>query len=214
MPPGWAGVDRRAGPVRSQAMRWLPLLALVSCQLDRAATSPPATPPALAAPRPTLAPPPLTWDLSEQAAFERLDAAGFRPRADLQRGYFTSPDQGHAAPGTIAVDHTTEPVVVYTPRPGWTGVVHYPSVGGAMDSIEERASLTPATATAELRALERRHGPPADRRVHPAEPSGGPGTERLVWVRDGVWLVALASPDGALSIAYRRDPRPASDIVP
>ena len=197
-------------------MRWLPFVAVAACQLEHPAAdrpSPaPAPPPApsIVAPATPLVPPPLSWGLSPQEAFERLAAAGLAPRADEQRGYFTSPDQGHAAPGTIAVAHTSEPVVTYTPRPGWTATVHYPTYGVPMDSIDVQAALTADEARAELRALERRHGPPVDRRLD----DGAPGAERLVWIRGGVWLVATASRDGALWLSYRRDPRPASALAP
>lgn len=155
---------------------------------------------------------PLAWDLPEHEAQRRLLVAGMAPRADVTRGYFSRPDEPHAAPGKIEVAHTVEPELLFTPRPGWTGTAHYPTVGGALDTITLAASLTGAGARAELSALEQRLGPPDDRRTFPGSGSGG--TLRLIWVRGGVWLVASAGDDGQLSIVFRRDSRPASAIGP
>lgn len=207
-------------------MRWvgwprnglLALVAVASCQLDRGdrVDHPPPSPPppSITAPATALVPPPLAWGLSEQDAFDVLVAAGARPRADAQHGYVTSPTQFHAAPGTIEVAHTVEPVILYDAGRGLRGTVHYPTVGGAIDRIEVQGTLTADEAKAELRALERRHGAPTDRHTYPGDAPAVPGAERWTWVRGGVWLVAIAGPDGGLSIYYRRDARPASDIAP
>ncbi len=152
--------------------------------------------------------------LAEQTNIGRLAAAGFAPRADEQRGYFLTPAQYHATPGTIEVAHTVEPVLIFTPRPGWTGTAHYPNPGGSLDQIELHATLTPVAATVALAGLEQRFGPAADRRTFPGESPSAAGALRLVWVRGGVWLVAFAGPDGNVSITYRRDDRPASSIGP
>ena len=125
-----------------------------------------------------------------------------------------TPAQYHATPGTIEVAHTVEPVLIFTPRPGWTGTAHYPNPGGSLDQIELHATLTPVAATVALAGLEQRFGPAADRRTFPGESPSAAGALRLVWVRGGVWLVAFAGPDGNVSITYRRDDRPASSIGP
>lgn len=178
-----------------------------------AGPSAPPSPPAIAAPATVLAPAPLAWSLAPAEAFDRLAAAGMAPVADEQRAYYSTPEQFHAAPGTIEVAHTVEPMVRFSPRPGWTGTAHYPTVGGALDVITLTARLSPPAAGAALAELERRHGPPDDRRTADTDPALAAGTARLIWVRGGVWLVAAADPDGAVTVTYRRDDRPASAIT-
>lgn len=160
-----------------------------------------------------LVPAPLAWGLAEADAVARLAVAGMAPRTDELHAYVSTPGQFHAAPGTIEVAHTVEPVVHYVPAPGWTGAAHYEKVGGALDRIELTAHLDPVAAAAALRGLERRFGRPDDRRTYAPAVAGGAGVRRLVWVRGGAWLVASASPDGDVALAYRRDPRPASAIA-
>ena len=159
-----------------------------------------------------LVPVPLAWSLSEGDAFTRLKRAGMAPRSDEMHAYFTTPDQFHAAPGTIEVAHTVEPMILFTPRAGWTATAHYRTVGGLLDRVELMAHLSAAAARAELAALERRYGPPDDRYTYPSD-AAALGATRLVWVRSGIWLVAIAGPDGVISLAYRRDDRPAWAIT-
>jgi hypothetical protein len=194
--------------------------ALAGCQrVDRSRSVESAarqdTPPAVAAPLPPLvplAPEPLAWGLTEDEAVARLARAGMAPQSDEIHGYFSTPEQFHAAPGTIEVAHTIEPVILFVPRPGWTGTVHYPSPGAPMDRVELAAQLTRDGALAELRALERRFGPPDDRVTYPADAPAVAGSTRLAWVRGGVWLIAFAGSTGGLSVAYRRDDRPLSEL--
>lgn len=160
-----------------------------------------------------LLPVPLAWSLSEGDAFARLQRAGMAPRSDEVHAYFTTPDQFHAAPGTIEVAHTVEPMIRFTPRVGWTAIAHYRTVGGPLDRVELTAQLPAAAARTELVALERRYGPPDDRYTYPGDAHTAPGSTRLVWVRGGIWLVAVADPNGVISIAYRRDDHPASAIT-
>ena len=155
----------------------------------------------------------LAWNLSEGDAFARLERAGMAPHADELHAYFTTPDRFHTAPGTIEVAHTVEPTILFTPRLGWTATAHYRTVGGPLDRVELTAQLTAAMARTEMAALERRYGPPDDRYTYPGDALAAPGATRLVWVRGGIWLVAVADPDGAISIAYHRDDRPASAIT-
>ncbi|MBK9035360.1 MAG: hypothetical protein IPL61_29585 [Myxococcales bacterium] len=178
------------------------------------APPPPGPPPASTVAPATLEPAPLAWDMLEDEAVARLAAAGMAPRADEMHAYVSTPEQFHAAPGTIEVAHTVEPMILFVPRPGWTGTAHYPTPGGHLDRVELRALLTPAAARAELDALARRLGAPDDERTFATDPPTGPGSLRRVWVRGGVWLVAFAEPGGAVSLAYRRDDRPASAIAP
>lgn len=160
-----------------------------------------------------LLPVPLAWSLSEGDAFSRLERAGMAPHSDELHAYFTTPDQFHAAPGTIEVAHTVEPMILFTPRAGWTATAHYRTVGGPLDRVELTGHLPAAAARTELAALERRYGPPDDRYTYPGNAPAAPSATRLVWVRGGIWLVAVADPDGALSIAYHRDDRHASAIT-
>ncbi len=123
-----------------------------------------------------LLPVPLAWSLSEGDAFSRLERAGMAPHSDELHAYFTTPDQFHAAPGTIEVAHTVEPMILFTPRAGWTATVHYRTVGGPLDRGELTAHLPAAAARTELAALERRYGPPMTATHIPAthRPRRGP----------------------------------------
>lgn len=204
----------RHAPSRSLVFVWLAIMAACNGQADRpAAPTAPAPPPAAPTAPAALVFEPLAWDVPEHEAERRLQAAGMAPRSETTRGYFSTPPQLQAEPRPI-IAHTVEPVLLFTPRPGWTGTAHFPTVGGALDTIELAASLSAAGARAELSALEQRLGPPNDRRTLPGSGSGSAGSLRLIWVRGGVWLVASAGDDGKVSISFRRDNRPASEIGP
>ena len=71
-------------------------------------------------------------------------------------------------------------------------------------------TVAPAAALDELRALEGRFGSPDDRYTYP----GVDGSTVFTWVRGGVWLTAIAQTSDRVSLYYRRDARPASDIDP
>lgn len=157
---------------------------------------------------PPLVPAPLAWTQGEGEAIAALERAGMAPRSDARHAYVSTPEQFHAAPGTIEVAHTVEPIVLFTPRAGWTGMAHYPTVGGALDEVALRGRVASTAVGAELDALVRRLGAPDDARALAG------GTLRRIWVRGGVWLVALVEPDGTMTLTYRRDARAATEIGP
>lgn len=173
-----------------------------------------AAPSGTGTPRGALVPAPLAWSHTEAEALEALARAGMAPRSEAQHGYVTTPEQFHAAPGTIEVAHTVEPILLYTPRAGWTGRAHYPTVGGALDRVELQGRLTPAAAGAELAAMVRSLGRPDDERGFAAIPPTTGELRRAIWVRGGVWLVVLVEPEGTIALTYRRDDRPATEIGP
>ena len=192
------------------AIAGIVVIACVACTRERATPGASSAPGGSVTPA-VLVPAPLAWSHGERDALAALTRAGMAPRSEAQHGYFSTPGQFHAAPGTIEVAHTIEPLILFTPRAGWTGIAHYPTVGGTLDQIELRGDLSPTAARAELAALTRRLGRPDDQRAFPAATGE---TLRAIWVRGGVWLVVLVEPEGTITQTYRRDDRPATEIGP
>jgi hypothetical protein len=133
---------------------------------------------------------PLSWDMDVRGASEALKRAGMSPRYDENRAYFADP----GAP----IVHTSEPVLFYVPRRGWTGEAQFDS-RHSLNEITLRAELSSAELRAQLAALARRLGPP--------ERKEG---ERQSWVLPGSRLSTSATEDArtrrwTLLMSYRRD---------
>jgi hypothetical protein len=190
-------------------MRWTPIaIAAVLAACTTSTTSPPPQPtPGHGNTGAALVFAPLEWTLSESEVNERLAAANMAPQSDEIRAYF-APEPTAPGEPQEPISHTSEPVVIFHPKPGWTGQARFGSVGGSLASIEIRAQLTATAARHELEHFQKTYGPPTETRTLED------GATRKVWIRGGVWLIAIAGRDGSLWVEFRRDDRPASAIGP
>jgi hypothetical protein len=154
---------------------------------------------ALAKPRAPLVHAPLAWTMTPERAAKALTRAKLAPRHDERRAYFDD--------GGGGVSHTTEPELHWKLANGraearfqWSAT----ATEFRLDEIQLFTTHTAAELRRELAALERRYGKPY--KHTPAH---------RLWVRDGVWLVVIASTTAdpktqrfELSVHYRRDDRP------
>src|SRR3954465_9360133 len=79
---------------------------------------------------------PLAWDYTVDATKTALERAKMDPKVDEMRRYFSpTPDQPE-------VRHTTEPTISFSPRKGWTGLVHFSWDDYAKDYRMDRVTET------------------------------------------------------------------------
>jgi hypothetical protein len=150
---------------------------------------------------PPLEPMHLSFTMTEDRAHAALTRAKLSPKRDERRAYFAKTDPD--AP----VVHTSEPELHWKLADGraearfkWSDA----AVAYVLDEVAFYRKVSGKALSAELAALEKRHGKPTK-----ATP------ESILWVRDGVWLVVVSSKDEApadvwhLIVRYRKDDRPA-----
>ena len=155
-------------------MRWITLVLALA-----ASTS-------AAEPR-SLEPSPLVLGMQLDAALRALEAAGLQPERSEIRRYPVDRRPGQPR-------HSSQPVIAYVPRPGWTGLVKL--TGDHVRSVRHQARLPAAAIARELAALARRFG---------AARTDARG-ERT-WKRGSVTVTASVTPAGSglrwLTIDYR-----------
>jgi hypothetical protein len=123
-----------------------------------------------------------------------LARAGMSPRREENRMYIANPG------GPVV--HTSEPVLIYVPRRGWSGEARFDEPRGLLREVSLRAERSGSELHAEVAALEQMLGPPAEHRG-----------EQRTWERSGAKITASASEDlrtkrWSLLVSFRREERP------
>jgi hypothetical protein len=140
---------------------------------------------------------PLRWNASAEEAVAALTRAQMSPRQEMRRGYFPTGGSG-------PVGHTSEPEIIFVPRPGWMGdaLFTWHTDRYQLAHVTLTAELDEAVARAELAALEQSFGPPTSKTSTP--------TELRRWTRGGFSLAAaVGTGTGSkkfLSVTFARNP--------
>jgi hypothetical protein len=149
---------------------------------------------AVAAPAPLFFPG-LPWDVTPGDGMKALDRAHLAPQYGENRAYFMSDDN-------IPV-HTNEPVIGFTPEPGWRGEARF-GPDEKLDAVSLSPiaeTLPPADVARVLARLEKQHGPPTD---HVAWPAGGGHSD--IWKHTSGQLTAAIGDNGTLHVVYAHAP--------